>query len=85
MSACILGVDFCFFLYIIDHVGWVAEWLKAPVLKTGKRASVSWVRIPPHPQIFQKFAKYSTYYIGFLYRSGCLTVNKKNDKYTAII
>jgi hypothetical protein len=29
--------------------GWVAEWLKAPVLKTGKRASVSRVRIPPHP------------------------------------
>jgi hypothetical protein len=30
-------------------VGWVAEWLKAPVLKTGRRASVSGVRIPPHP------------------------------------
>jgi hypothetical protein len=29
--------------------GWVAEWLKAPVLKTGRRASVSRVRIPPHP------------------------------------
>ena len=29
--------------------GWVAEWLKAPVLKTGRRATVSWVRIPPHP------------------------------------
>ena len=31
--------------------GWVAEWLKAPVLKTGRRATVSWVRIPPHPPI----------------------------------
>ena len=31
--------------------GWVAEWLKAPVLKTGRRASVSWVRIPPHPPL----------------------------------
>src|SRR5262249_34843511 len=29
--------------------GWVAEWLKAPVLKTGRGASSSWVRIPPHP------------------------------------
>lgn len=30
-------------------VGWVAEWLKAAVLKTAVRASVPWVRIPPHP------------------------------------
>ena len=29
--------------------GWVAERLKAPVLKTGRGASSSWVRIPPHP------------------------------------
>ena len=28
--------------------GW-PERSKAPVLKTGRRASVSWVRIPPHP------------------------------------
>ena len=27
----------------------MAERLKAPVLKTGRRESVSWVRIPPHP------------------------------------
>jgi hypothetical protein len=27
----------------------VAERLKALVLKTSRRASVSWVRIPPHP------------------------------------
>ena len=27
----------------------MAEWLKAPVLKTGRRESVSWVRIPPPP------------------------------------
>ena len=27
----------------------MAEWLKAPVLKTGRRESASWVRIPPHP------------------------------------
>jgi hypothetical protein len=31
------------------RVGWVAEWLKAPVLKTGEPARVPWVRIPPHP------------------------------------
>ena len=29
--------------------GWVAERLKAPVLKTGNGATRSWVRIPPHP------------------------------------
>lgn len=29
--------------------GWVAERLKAPVLKTGRPARASWVRIPPHP------------------------------------
>jgi hypothetical protein len=35
--------------------GRVAEWLKAPVLKTGRRATVSWVRIPPLPP-FSDFA-----------------------------
>ena len=38
--------------------GWVAERLKAPVLKTGRGASSSWVRIPPHPPLtvyFQSF------------------------------
>ncbi len=29
----------------------MAERSKAPVLKTGRRASASWVRIPPHPPI----------------------------------
>ena len=29
--------------------GWVAEWSKAPVLKTGVRLRVPWVRIPLHP------------------------------------
>jgi hypothetical protein len=29
--------------------GGVAEWLNAPVLKTGRPARVSWVRIPPPP------------------------------------
>src|SRR6186713_3406964 len=29
--------------------GQVAEWLKAPVLKTGGPSRVSWVRIPPCP------------------------------------
>ena len=31
--------------------GRVAEWLKALVLKTSRRASVSWVRIPPCPPL----------------------------------
>ena len=30
-------------------VGWVAERLKAAVLKTANRGTGSWVRIPPHP------------------------------------
>ena len=29
--------------------GEVAEWFKAPVLKTGVPARVPWVRIPPSP------------------------------------
>ena len=33
-------------------LGWVAERLKAPVLKTGRGASPSWVRIPPHPPLY---------------------------------
>src|SRR5215475_8584480 len=31
------------------YCGWVAEWFKAPVLKTGRGLRSSWVRIPPHP------------------------------------
>ena len=34
-----------------QQIGWVAERLNAPVLKTGRRESVSWVQIPPHPLI----------------------------------
>ena len=34
---------------LLPYDGWVAEWLKAPVLKTGEPARVPWVRIPPHP------------------------------------
>src|SRR5947209_10581197 len=37
--------------YLIRLSGWVAERLKAPVLKTGRGASLSWVRIPPHPPL----------------------------------
>ena len=37
---------------MISPCGWVAERLKAPVLKTGRGASPSWVRIPPHPPFF---------------------------------
>jgi hypothetical protein len=34
--------------------GWVAERLNAPVLKTGRRESVSWVQIPPHPLVSRR-------------------------------
>ena len=34
-----------------DAAGRVAEWFKAPVLKTGVPARVPWVRIPPLPPV----------------------------------
>ena len=36
---------------VVDVAGYgrVAEWSNAPVLKTGRGASLSWVRIPPLP------------------------------------
>ena len=34
-----------------------AEWSKALVLKTGERASVPWVRIPPSPPFFKELPK----------------------------
>ena len=37
---------------MISWRGWVAERSKAPVLKTGRGASPSWVRIPPHPPMY---------------------------------
>ena len=36
---------------ILQRAGWVAEWSIAAVLKTAVRASVPWVRIPPHPPV----------------------------------
>ena len=40
--------------YGVAAAGWVAERFKAPVLKTGVRASAPWVRIPPHPPFLPK-------------------------------
>src|SRR3954462_11603559 len=34
---------------LISLSGWVAEWFKAPVLKTGVGSRPPGVRIPPHP------------------------------------
>ena len=39
-----------FSLYL-QHVGGVAEWLNAPVLKTDVGESLPWVRIPPPPPL----------------------------------
>lgn len=36
--------------------GRVAEWLKAPVLKTGEGATPPWVRIPPLPPFLLLFS-----------------------------
>jgi hypothetical protein len=38
-----------------SNVGRVAEWFKAPVLKTGVPARVPWVRIPPLPPLTNWF------------------------------
>ena len=35
------------------RTGRVAEWFKAPVLKTGVPARVPWVRIPPLPPVYR--------------------------------
>ena len=52
--------------------GWVAEWLKAAVLKTAVRASVPWVRIPPHPPTSHSETSRSIYNtLKLLYISPC--------------
>ncbi len=38
--------------------GWVAEWFKAPVLKTGVGECSPWVRIPPHPPLSRDIVRY---------------------------
>ena len=40
------------FIIINLAYGEMAERLKAPVLKTGKGATLSWVRIPVSPPLF---------------------------------
>ena len=49
-------------LLIKTSNGEMAERLKAPVLKTGKGATLSWVRIPVSPPLKLKFFK-TIYYI----------------------
>src|SRR5450755_506122 len=41
---------------MLSTVGRVAEWFKAPVLKTGVPARVPWVRIPPLPPVQNRTA-----------------------------
>ena len=36
---------------MISKLGRVAEWFKAPVLKTGVPSRVPWVRLPPLPPL----------------------------------
>ena len=45
--------------------GWVAERFKAPVLKTGRGASLSWVRIPPHPPAKAATAHFVSLYLSY--------------------
>jgi hypothetical protein len=42
-------IDSCPASSYSQTTGWVAEWFKAPVLKTGVRETVPGVRIPPQP------------------------------------
>src|SRR5262249_19241932 len=44
----------CCLCAIEGRSGEVAEWFKAPVLKTGVGASLPWVRIPPSPPTTEK-------------------------------
>src|SRR5258707_14930539 len=48
--------------------GRVAEWFKAPVLKTGRGSRLSGVRIPPRPPLFRASAGRPLSLIG----EGCL-------------
>ena len=41
----------------------MAEWLKAPVLKTGKGATLSWVRIPVLPPYYLFIKLYFKIYL----------------------
>ena len=41
--------EYCWFKSSPDYNGGLAEWLNAPVLKTGLRESVTGVRIPEPP------------------------------------
>src|SRR5690606_26681427 len=50
-GACVHGPDFPAAVPYRGANGSVAEWLKAPVLKTGKGLRPSWVRIPPLPPL----------------------------------
>ena len=53
--------------YQVVFYGGVAEWLNAPVLKTGMGESPSWVRIPPPPPLYRiKTTHYDALCISFL-------------------
>src|SRR5581483_6179084 len=54
--------------------GKVAEWFKAPVLKTGVPARVPWVRIPPLPPAYLK----SLIFFLFFPAAPGLTPGRKN-------
>src|SRR5436190_14101099 len=44
-------------------IGRVAEWFKAPVLKTGVPARVPWVRIPPLPPDLAKYPRFLSIFV----------------------
>ena len=46
----------------------MAEWLKAPDSKSGVRATVPWVRIPPLPPISVLFTRFYGVFTGLYFR-----------------
>jgi hypothetical protein len=55
----------------------VAERLKAAVLKTAVRASVPWVRIPPHPPLPNRIAKLHSRVRGVRRKFACPSLPKR--------
>ncbi|CDI08349.1 protein of unknown function [Agrobacterium pusense] len=58
----------------------MSEWFKEPVLKTGVRESVPWVRIPPHlPLLFRICSHMFSLGLARLDRSGSYIPNGSHN------
>ncbi len=63
----------------------MAEWFKAPVLKTGVRAIVPWVQIPPHPLLHFLLAhlRVSVSYLSLRHTRSWADIGKLSDQDTS--